>query len=255
MRNFPQYAVLFFVFLFLPGCLTVYNPATGREEFYLISPREEIKLGEEISRQIRETYQVENDPAYFLRLRGVAEKIVPVSDRDDISYHFAVLNAPEEINAFAAPGGYVYVTRELMDLADDDELANVIGHEVGHIAARHGVKKIQARMGVALIYSLIFPEEKEEKLGDARQITDVMINLVEAGYSREDEFLADRLGVKYAHKAGYDPRGMITFLEKLSRESEGKPSGLNVFFSSHPPYHERAAAVERQIVLLRGEGG
>lgn len=238
--------------LTLSGCVTFYNPATGREELYLISSQEEIRLGEQVAYQTERQYQVVREPYSNQRLNSIGQRIVNACDRRDISYHFKIIDIPRQINAFAAPGGFIYVSQDLMNLADDDELAAVLGHELGHLAARHSVKKIQMNLGVALIESLIFKEKKmDEDLKQAKQITDTMINLVEAGYSREDELLADQLGVRYAYRAGFNPEGMITFLTKLQEKSEGREPGMAIFFHSHPPYYQRLEAIKNEISRLK----
>lgn len=230
----------------------MYNPATGREEFYLISNQEEIQLGQQVALETERRYPVIHDYRLNQRLHTVARKIVAKSDRKDIPYRFRIIEIPNQVNAFAAPGGVIYVTRELMTLTDDDELACVIGHEVGHVAARHAVKKIQANMGIAIIESLIFSQGKmDDNLRRTKDITDTMINLVVAGYSREDESLCDRLGVKYAYQAGFNPEGMITFLNKLKYRAQSETPTLAIFFHSHPPYDQRIETVRYEIERLK----
>ncbi len=253
----------FLVFLLIPlvlanssGCMTIYNPATGREEFYLISTQEEIRLGRQVARQMEQRYQVVKDSRPNRRLHSIAWRIVNVCDRKDVPYRFRILNIPGQINAFAAPGGIIYVTDDLMNLANDDEFAAVLAHEAGHVAARHSVKKLQMSMGIAIIESLIFQEKKMDKdLKRVRQITNTMVNLVTAGYSREDEFLADRLGVKYAYQAGFDPWGMVTFLTKLQKKSKNRDPSVAIFFHSHPPYRQRIEAVKNEIIRLKAGKG
>jgi len=252
MKRINILYLMLFILPVLSGCVTMYNPATGREEFYLISEQEEIRLGQQVALQTERRYRVVTDHHLNQRLQSVAQRIVNNSDRRNISYRFRIIEIPDQINAFAAPGGIIYVTRDLMELTNDDELACVLGHEVGHVAARHAVKKIQVSMGITIIESLIFPKEKmDEDLKRTKNITNTMINLVAAGYSREDESLSDRLGVKYAYRANFNPEGMITFLNKLKEKSKNQPPNLAIFFHSHPPYDQRIESVRQEISRLK----
>ena len=121
-----------------------------------------------------------------------------------------------------------------------------MGHEVGHIAARHSVKRLQAVLGYQLISSIALGLSGQ---GQVLQAVDVVFNVVTLGFSRKDEYLADKLGVKYAKAAGFNPQGMVTFFQKLKAES--KSTGLElVFLSSHPPIDERIKQAEKEIATL-----
>lgn len=135
----------------------------------------------------------------------------------------------------------------LMDIASDDELACVLAHEIGHVAARHSVKKLQAVLGYQLIAGIILGASGNQAMSQA---IDVVFNVASMGYSRKDELLADRLAVKYAKKAGFNPYGMITFFEKLKQEAQKKGPDLNLaFLSSHPPIEERIKQAKNEIAL------
>ena len=237
---------IFFIFIlfFLSGCTTLYNPATGQQET-LLNTQTEISLGKDMARQINSEMELLNDPNMQERLEGIARRISAVSDRKDIDYNFSIVK-DNEFNAFAIAGGGVYINNGLMNAANDDELAAVIGHEVGHVAARHSIKKLQAVLGYQLISSIALGSTGQ---GQILQAVNVVFNVVALGYSRKDEYLADKLGVKYTKKAGFNPQGMITFFQKL--KNEGKNTTFNlVFLSSHPPIDERIKQAEKEITAL-----
>jgi len=231
--------------IILSGCTTIYNSATGQRETLFIDTKTEVSLGSDIAKEIRREKKIVNDPRMQERLEIVAKKIATVSDRQDLNYHFNIINE-KEFNAFAIPGGNVYINRGLMEAANDDELAAVVGHEVGHIAARHSVKRLQAVLGYQLLSSIALGTSGQEHVFQA---VDVVFNVVALGYGRKDEFLADKLGVKYSKAAGFNPRGMVTFFQKLKQESKNSGPSL-VFLNSHPPIDERIKQAQREISVL-----
>lgn len=233
-------------FLLLSGCVTIYNPATQKKETLLIDTESEVALGQDMDSQIGSKLKILKDPQKQYRLDCIGYKVASFSDRRDLVYHFSVVR-DKEFNAFAIPGGFVYVNSGLIDAATDDELACVLGHEIGHIAARHSVKKLQAALGYQIIMNIALGLSGKQLMADAM---DIVFDLVSLGYSRKDELLADRLAVKYARNAGFNPYGMITFFEKLKKESESKGPNFNfVFLSSHPPLDERIKNVKNEIAL------
>lgn len=243
--------LLFVLPVFFSGCATVVNPATGKKEFVMIGTREEVSIGNQVATEIETNFNLSKDEALIERANRIGMRIVKVSDRQDIKYHFRVLEN-KDANALSTPGGYVYVNSGLMQRASDDELAAVMAHEIGHIAARHSVMAMQSNMATSLIAALVFSNVKTEK--EVRQGAAVALNLVMLGYSREDEFEADKLGVKYAYRAGFDPYGMANFLEKLQRENKENPldKGL-VYLKSHPLYSERIAKARAYAAYLEME--
>lgn len=224
------------------GCATVYNPATQKKEFYFIEDQTEISLGKNLDQEVRRQKSVSYDPKLNARLQEVAGKIVTNCDRTNIKYNFAVLN-DNTVNAFAGPGGYVFVNKGLMDKVNDHELAFVVGHEIGHVCARHSVKKLQTTLGVSLLASIALGGRDQTLV---RSAVGVMFNVASLGYSRGDEFLADSLGLKYATKAGYDGQGAVTLLQKLEAEEKGGGIQL-VFLRSHPLSKDRVKAIQDKI--------
>lgn len=228
------------------GCITIYNPATERNETFLIDTRQEVALGREMDKELQTKLKILNSPQMNNRLSLIGAKLAGFSDRKDLTYHFKVVN-DKELNAFAIPGGFVYVNSGLIESANDDELAGVVAHEIGHIAARHSVKQLQTVMGYQLVLSIITGISGQTDINNALNI---VFNLVNLGYSRKDEFLADKLAVRYVKRAGFSPIGIITFFEKLKKEGEKKRTNSRlVFLSSHPPIDQRISRVEQEINL------
>ena len=190
------------------GCATIYNPATEKKEIVFINTAMETALGKAAAMQVTSQYTLIKNPEQADKVTEIGNKIAKVSDRTDIKYRFAVVE-DKEINAFTIPGGYIYLNSGLIKVVEsDDELACVIGHEIGHIAARHIAKKLQAQLGYDILMNIAL---RSASIQEMRQAADLTFNLAMLGYSREDELLADRLGAKYAYRAGYNPEAMVTF--------------------------------------------
>ena len=166
-----------------------------------------------------------------------------MADRREFPYHFALLQS-DEVNAFAAPGGYVYVTSALEKMAASDaELAAVMAHEVGHVSAGHSAQQLQTAMGYELFKTLLLGDKGGAAAQAAADIA--FNNVIMTGFSRKDEFQADELGVKYAASAGYDPYGMASFFDKLQeREKAGNINRNFEFLMSHPNTPERRRRAE-----------
>ena len=256
-KSFTFYFLLSTLY-FMAGCATEYNTATQSEEWIFHSVNKEIKIGKSVAMQIERTYKVSENSYLQARVKAIGEKIVGVCDRKELVYYFNVLEArdekdrkdiDEEVNAMALPGGYIYCFKGLFNVANptDDELACVLAHEVGHIVAKHSLKKLQGSMAymVMRILSMQVPNAPEVGYGLDAAFYELMM-----GYSREDELLADRLGARYARLAGFDPRGMIYFLEKLQAINRKKPLRPFSYGRTHPYAPDRIRVVKEEI----GEG-
>ena len=234
----------FTVLLFLSGCSTEYNIVTGKEETFYYSTDKEVQMGQAIAKQVEKEYKFADDPLIQKRVEDIGKKIVSVSDRKEIDYTFKVLD-DEEVNAVSLPGGFVYVNKGLIDKIDsDDELAGVLAHEVGHIVARHSIKKLQALQGYSILRILVAQAPGAGEVGSA---ADAAFTELLLGYAREDELLADRLGTRYAKLAGYDPHGMIKFLEKLQEINRRKPLMPKSYFKTHPYVPDRIRVVKQEL--------
>jgi len=229
------------------GCSPEYNIVTGQEELIHYSTDREVRIGVSISRQIEEKYELVDDPLVQKRVADIGKRLVSVCDRQDIDYIFKALE-DDDANAVSLPGGFIYVNHGLIDKVDsDDELACVLAHEVGHIVARHSIKKLQALQGYSFLRILMVAVPKSGAVGNA---ADIAFSQLLMGYSREDELLADRLGVRYAKAAGYDPHAMIRFLEKLQEINRRKPLRPRSYFKTHPYIPDRIRVVKQEL----GEG-
>ena len=237
---------LVLIVIFLCGCATIYNPATQKKEFIIFDTKTEVSLGKSFSKQIEKEFKLLNDEVLNDRLEIIGKNVSTVSDRQDLEYHFFIVD-DDQLNAFALPGGFIYVNKGVLDISTDDELACVLGHEIGHVAAKHSMKKLQAVLGYQILINIAFRKSSTDLINSI----DIIFNIVSLGYSRKDERLADKLGVKYAWKAGYNPEGMITFFYKLRNEAKKLGPHFNLLFlSSHPPIEERIKNVKKEIGLL-----
>ncbi len=249
------YSLLSMVLIFfLQGCATTYNPATGREEFIMISTPSEVAMGKSIHESIIQKYKLSRNAAQAERVRRVGERVAKVSDRQDYEYHFYLVEE-DEMNAFTTPGGNVYIYTGLLDkLKSDDQIASVLAHEIGHCAARHTVKKFQAALGYDLISTIVLNSIGQ---GTAQQITQLsssaVMSIVFSNYSRKDEYEADRLGVKYMHLACFDPNASIETFKVLEADSKGPDVPL--ILRSHPYIRDRINMAVEEIKSLGSKYG
>lgn len=238
--------------VWLTGCTTL-NPATGREEFILLTTPAEVMLGQQINAQLRSSERFSEDRASVMRLERIGRKVAQVADRQDYQYHFYLVDK-DEMNAYTTPGGNVYFyTGLLRKLRSDDEVAAVLAHEIGHCSARHVVKKFQASLGYNVLGSLVFGSIQSDLAARiARLGSDALMNIAMSSYSRDDEYEADRLGVKYMYLAGYDPQGMIGTFKVLGEASKGDDHDW-MLLRSHPRLKDRIEAVKKEIEVVRAK--
>jgi predicted Zn-dependent protease len=223
----------------LTGC------TTGSSRPSMISTRKERELGQEAASEIEQTVGLVRDPALVGYVRELGRRLVAqVPQRPDASYEFQVADDAEP-NAFALPGGFVYVTRGILALANsEDELAGVIGHEIGHVVARHSVRQLEASTPFALLFgvpSAIVGVVSPALGGILGGVGKLANGLVLAPYSREQEREADRIGIALAARAGSDPAGLPSMLHTLEREEAlaGNDPSRPSFLANHPATPER----------------
>jgi len=224
------------------------NPVTGRNELMLIPESAEIEMGQATDVSIRQQYGLYEDPDLTAYVDRVARRMVPYTHRNKLEYHFAVLDTPIE-NAFAAPGGYIYVTRGLLAMMNSEaELATVLAHELGHVNARHSVRALSKQLllmgGVVLAGALN---------KDVSKIAPYMLaglQVLFLKFSRDDEYQADSLGVLYSRRAGYSPAQMIPFFSSIQKLEETSSGGIKLpnFLSTHPLTEKRIE--EARMLLL-----
>jgi len=234
--------------LVLSGCATT---GINKGQINLIGTEEEVQMGKELSAEIAKEYTIYDDPEVAAYVESVGRKIVSVCDRRDIEYHFAAIEK-DEMNAFAMPGGYVYVYTGLMkDLDDEAQLAAVLAHEVGHVTARHSTERLTAIYGYQLLAGLILGDDPNFWAG---LVSNIFSTTGMLAYSRRNEYEADRLGLTYANAAGYDPDGMVELLTKFIDTERGEPSKLEEWLSTHPPSTERMERIRTMAAGLQSEG-
>ena len=238
-------AVVAILALLAAACAT--NPATGAHEFSLMSEAQEIQLGQEMDPQVKQEMGVYNDPELQRYVSNVGLRLARASERPNLPWSFTVVDEPA-VNAFALPGGKIYVTRGILAFLDDEaQLAGVLGHEIGHVTARHSAqqytKATSASVGLALLG--IFVPEAQPYQGIAEQALGVLF----LKYGRDDELQADRLGVQYTGKTGWNPAGVAGMLNTLARldEANGSNRGVPNWLSTHPAPADRVAQVQRFI--------
>lgn len=239
--------------LFLSGCATLYNPATGKNEFILIDSDTEVAIGRSAVGELAKRHAVSDNIILQQRLKAIGNRIAAVSDRRDIEYKFSVLK-DKALNAMTLPGGFIYMNEGLMKALNDDELAYVVAHETGHVAARHIAKKIQSNMAYQLLLDIAFAGMGNKTGANANtqrvaRGVNTVYNLIELSYSRKDEYEADRLGVKYAFKAGFEPYAALSALEKI-KKGEGPNWKVLGYFRTHPYVDERIDALKKVILQL-----
>jgi predicted Zn-dependent protease len=216
---------------------------------FLISTQDEIEIGQKVDRQLVQEHGLSRDSRATARVQRIGAAMAQQARRANIPYQFRLL-ASDQVNAFAAPGGFVYLTEGTVNFigADDDALACVTAHEIGHIDQRHSVENLERRLGAQMLVQILVGGEK------GQDIASTAAGLVMLQYSRDDELEADRIGVTYAARGGYDPWGMVRFFEKL-REKEGKgPSHLETYFRTHPRTQDRINRITAYIRKHEGSG-
>jgi predicted Zn-dependent protease len=221
------------------------NPVTGKQEFMLLSESDEIKMGQQADGSVVQTYGVYDDEKLAKYIDDLGQKMAKISHRPNLKYEFKVMDSPV-INAFAVPGGYVYITRGILAyLNNEAELAGVMGHEIGHITARHSAQKYSetylANLGLGV--GSMISEDFAMFAGLAAQ----GLGLLFLRFSRDDERQSDLLGVEYSTKVGYDAREMSNFFRTLDRmQSKNEKGGLPDWFSTHPNPADRVVDVRKE---------
>ena len=254
----PTWLALLLTTTLLAGCATssVKNPVTGQQERTVMDEPSEIAEGKKAHEQVLSEYGAYPNPKLQAYVNELGQRLASHSERAQLEWHFTVLDSPE-INAFALPGGYVYVTRGIMAYMDSEaDLAGVMGHEIGHVTARHGAQRAtrQQKAGVGVIAATILGAVLEGVgVGGAGQLANQVSQSVAAGYiasyGREQESQADKLGAEYLARSNYDPRNMIDVIQVLKNQerfaddtarAEGRTPGPHTnWLASHPSNDKR----------------
>ena len=220
------------------------NPVTGKKQLTLITRDQEIAMGKEAAPEFETEFGGRvADPALQDYVQSVGQKMAAKSHRE-MPYEY-VLVASDVPNAFALPGGSIFLTAGLMRrMTNERQLAAVLGHETGHVAAMHNVQGMQRQIGAQVMVEIaqqILSGTKAEVAAGATKVVGAMVTLK---YSRGDEYEADKVGVEYMTRAGYNPWGMVELLEVLKGLSESEPGTLEQMFQTHPVTSKRISEAE-----------
>lgn len=242
----PLWSVLLLA-VFAAGCAV--NPVTGRRQLALISESQEIQIGQQGAQEVEQSIGLVQDEALQQYVQRLGAALAAESERPNLPWRFRVVDDPTP-NAFALPGGFIYVTRGLLALMDSEaELATVLGHEIGHVTARHSVSQLsRAQLAqVGLVLGQIFVPETQALGG----LAEGGLGLLFLKYGRDAERQADDLGFRYALSEGYDVREMADVFAALRRagEREGQ-SRLPSWMATHPAPDERIERVEARLAQL-----
>ena len=217
----------------------------------LISEAEEARVGVYVNRLIRRRYTV--IPNGQDRLERIGRRLVAASPRKDLPFRFYVARS-EEINALSLPGGHIYVTTTLMQMANDDELASVMAHEIGHVVARHGLKSIQNAQAVGQLRDLagnLAGLAGEDAKDLARSAAQIVSSGVLATHNRQEEREADYLGLHFMTDAGFKPEAMIAMFQKVQGMNAKQPDLLGAIWRDHPDLGERISNTAFEIKKMR----
>jgi Zn-dependent protease with chaperone function len=231
--------------------LLVAVPLSVRAQVLGLSEPDEIAIGRRVAAEIEFDQPLVNDGTVLDYVERLGLRLARASERSHLRYRFRVLDS-DDVNAFVLPGGFVYVTRGLLESADSDgEVAGVVAHEIGHVVGRHHASRLRRDRLAALGLSLLGPAFGGGVTGlVTRQAGRVGVQGLFQRFSREQEREADRLAVMNVHEVGYDPRGLVTFFERLSTMRQTRPGRLERFFASHPSPEERADNVSDLLQTL-----
>ena len=243
--------------LVLASCST--NPATGKSQVALISEQQEIAMGKEADTQIQQQLGLYADPELQAYVNRVGQKLAAASERPNLPWSFRVVDDPV-VNAFALPGGFIYVTRGLLThLTSEAELASVLGHEIGHVTGRHSVEQMsKAQLAqIGLIAGAIFRPELANQYGGLAQQG---LQLLFLKHGRDDERQADDLGLRYMNQQSYDPREMPPVFATLQRVSaqQQRQQGLQGgripnWLATHPSEEERIRTISGKVAQIGGD--
>jgi predicted Zn-dependent protease len=215
-----------------------------------VSEDQEVQLGRQNAEQINSQIPLVHDPIVANYVRDLGLSIARTTPRADLDWQFFVVNS-REVNAFALPGGFVYVNRGLIERAQDlDELAGALGHEIGHVVRRHSVQQMEKQKGANIAVGLGCTLTRICNSDVARAAIQVGGAALFARYSRTDEAEADSEAVLNVTAAGLDPHGIPTLFRRLIEERRTAPLRIAAFFASHPLEEDRIVATEREISAL-----
>ena len=212
-----------------------------------ISQQQEVELGASQAQQVNAQLPIVQDPTINRYLNAVGDSLARLTSRSDLDWHFYMVNT-SEFNAFALPGGYVYVNRGVAERADRlDQFASVIAHEIGHVVLRHSVKQMEQMQGANVGVSVACALTSICNSGLGQAGIQVAGSAIFAKFSRSDEAEADAAGVEELVRANINPNGMPEMFQKLLNERQSSPGALDAWFADHPLEEDRITATRSQI--------
>ena len=212
-----------------------------------ISQQQEVQMGQEYVQQINAQLPIVRDPELNRYINVLGDSIARLTSRRDLDWQFFIVDA-KDVNAFAVPGGFVYVNRGLIERTDQmDELAGVLGHEIGHVVRRHTVKQMEKAQGANIGVTLACVLTSICNSQVAGAAINIAGGAVFARFSRQDEAEADAEGVKNVVRAGISPAVMVTMFQKLIEERRSRPGAVESWFLTHPLEEDRIRAVQTLI--------
>lgn len=218
-----------------------------------VSQQQEVQLGQEQAAQVNQQLPILQDPQVNSYVNSLGQEIAHTTPRADLEWHFAVVNT-DEVNAFALPGGFVYVNRGVLERASNEsELAAVMGHEIEHVVLRHSVKQMEQMQGADVGAAILCTLTAVCNSGLGQAAIQVGGSAVFAKFSRTDEVQADEGGFQNVINTGINPTGMLTFFEKLLAEEQQSGSGSSAvsgWFADHPGTSDRIADVQRMLATV-----
>lgn len=230
---------------------TQINPITGEKQRVSLSPEQEVAMGLQSAPQMAQEFGgIYNDINVQTAFKRIGMKLVNNSEAKNSPYRFDfhVLADPNTVNAFALPGGQIFITVALLKrLESEDQIAGVLGHEIGHVVNRHSAEHM-AQQG--LMQGIVQGVAMGSDMSSA-QIASVVTNMVSMKYGRDDELESDKYGIKYMVESGYNPEALIRVMEILAEASGGQRQ--NEFQSSHPSPENRIAKIKEEIARMRGK--
>ena len=219
--------------------------------FNIVSLEEEWQLGQQLARDIERQMPMVNDPQVTSYIEQIGRRIVAQTEMANMPWQFHVVQN-NEVNAFAIPGGHVYVHTGLINAADNaSELAGVMAHEISHGVARHSTEQRSRQYGLSVLAGFALGQNPS---GYQELLAQLIGTGTLARFSRDAEREADRLGVRYMHAAGYDPRGMPSMFEKLLARRQNQPGAVERFFSTHPVTEDRIRDTMNQANSMSRSG-
>jgi predicted Zn-dependent protease len=212
-----------------------------------VSQQQEVQMGVEYAQQINAQLPIVQDPELNRYINVLGDSIARLTSRADLDWHFFIVDA-KDVNAFAVPGGFIYINRGLIERTDRmDEVAGVLGHEIGHVVRRHTVKQMEKAQGANIGVTLACVLTSVCNSQVAGAAINIAGGAVFARFSRQDEAEADNEGFNNVVRAGISPVGMVTMFQKLIAERKSRPSSVEAWFRTHPLEEDRVAAIQARI--------